>query len=101
MEKCIYSLFPEAEVSVLHCKATDLICFIALHLSSKQGWCVPKDCEGVMCLDDQLDTGPCGIRSVSWAGAGGGVALLQEARVQVLKAQLPAILAPLRPVVLR
>lgn len=52
---------------------------------------------GVVCLDDELDTGPCGIRSVSWAGAGRGVAIRQEARVQVLKAQLPAVLAPLRP----
>lgn len=56
---------------------------------------------GVVCLDDKLDTGPCGIRNASWAGAGGGVARLQEVRVQVLKAQLPAVLAPFRPVALR
>lgn len=33
VEKCIYSISLEAEVSVLHFKATDLIRFITLHLS--------------------------------------------------------------------
>lgn len=41
MEKCIYSIFLEAEVSVLHFKVTDLICFIVLRLSGEQGRCVP------------------------------------------------------------
>lgn len=42
MEKCIYSISPEAEVSVLHFKATDLMCFIALRSSGEQGRCVPS-----------------------------------------------------------
>lgn len=56
---------------------------------------------GVACLDGKLDLGPAVSEVLVGREWVGGVARLQEVRVQVLKAQPPAVLAPLRPMALR